>query len=88
MISLFGFNPDFDLHWEAFQAENLMFEGVSREFKILTDSEKLIFDGDQVDWGEFHPVPLNVELIRMSGSNKVGIFFFVDRRVYYYFEKY
>ena len=27
MISLFGFNPDFDLHWEAFQAENLMFEG-------------------------------------------------------------
>ena len=60
MMSLFCFNPDFEIHWEAFQTENLEFEGLSRDLKILTESDQLVFDGDQVDWGEFHPVPLNV----------------------------
>ena len=80
MMSLLCFNPDFEIHWDVFQAENLEFEGLSRDLKILSESNQLVFDGDQVDWGEFHPVPLNVELSRMPGGEKVGIFFIVNRR--------
>ena len=81
MMSLLCFNPDFEIHWDVFQAENLEFEGLSRDLKILSESNQLVFDGDQVDWGEFHPVPLNVELSRMPGGEKRRyIFFIVNRR--------
>jgi len=80
LISAFSLDPDFNRFYQRFKMEANHLEELRRDLQQLLGKDQLVLEGDEIEWGELYPVPMNVELTVLPDIEQVGLLFFVDRK--------